>query len=167
MTAIGWGDEGTAIGSAIATSVNRLRDSDARSKIVILLTDGMNNHGSIDPVTAAHLAETHGIRIYTIGVGSEGTSPMIANGRTVLTETHIDEESLREVAGITDGKYYRAKNATELRRIYDEINQLETTEINYREWVEYDELYRKFLAAGFALSLIAFIGDRTILRRLP
>ena len=160
-------EDGTAIGSAIATSTNRLRDSDAISKIVILLTDGMNNRGNIDPLTAARLAETLGIKIYTIGVGSEGKAPFNMNGRIFWQETHIDEVSLKEVAKITGGAYYRAKNARELQGIYDEINQLETTKIDYKEWVEYEEKFAGFLKAGFFLLLLSFILDRTFLRRLP
>ena len=160
-------NDGTAIGSAIATSVNRLRDSEAASKMVILLTDGMNNYGNIDPITAAKLAESLNIRIYTIGVGTEGQAPIMINDRMVWTETHIDEESLREVARLTGGKYYRATNANELKQIYDEINKLETTKIDYREWVEYNELYPNFLTAGFVLSLLTFILNRSLLRRLP
>ncbi len=160
-------DDGTAIGSAIATSINRLRESDAKSKIVILLTDGMNNRGNLDPITAAKLGKTLGIRIYTIGVGSEGRAPMDINGRTVWTETHIDEETLRDVADITGGKYYRAKNVEELQGIYDEIDKLETVEIEYDEWVSYDELYASFLKAGFALLIISLLFDKMFIRRLP
>ena len=165
-----WGsgiEDGTAIGSAIATSTNRLRDSDAKSKIVILLTDGMNNRGNIDPLTAARLAQTMGIRVYTIGVGSEGKAPFKRNGRIFWTETHIDEATLQEVAEITDGKYYRAQNTRELQGIYEEINQLETTKIDYNEWVEYDERYAGFLKAGFFMLILSFILDRTFLRRIP
>ncbi|MCE5251816.1 VWA domain-containing protein [bacterium] len=160
-------EDGTAIGSAIATSVNRLRTSDAKSKIIILLTDGMNNRGNIDPLTAARLAETMKIKIYAIGVGTEGKALFKMNGRPYWTETHIDEESLREVAKITGGKYYRAKNERELQGIYAEINKLETTKIDYKEWVEYDERYAGLLKAGFILLLLSFLLDRTILRRLP
>ena len=160
-------EDGTAIGSAIATSVNRLRDSDAKTKIIILLTDGMNNRGNIDPLTAAQIAKSLGIKTYTIGVGSEGEAPFRIDGRLLFTETHIDEETLIEVAKITDGKYYRAKNAHELQGIYDEINSLETSKIKYDEWVEYNENYSGFLKAGFILLLLSFILDRTILRRLP
>ena len=127
----------------------------------------MNNYGNIDPITAAKLAESLNIRIYTIGVGTEGQAPIMINDRMVWTETHIDEESLREVARLTGGKYYRATNANELKQIYDEINKLETTKIDYREWVEYNELYPNFLTAGFVLSLLTFILNRSLLRRLP
>jgi len=160
-------EDGTAIGSAIATSVNRLRQSDAKSKIIILLTDGMNNRGNIDPLTAARLAATTKIKIYTIGVGTEGKALFNMNGRPFWTETHIDEESLKEVAKITGGTYYRAKNERELQGIYDEINKLETTKIDYKEWVEYDEKYAGLLKAGFILLVLSFLCDRTLLRRLP
>ena len=160
-------DDGTAIGSAIATSVNRLRESDAKSKIVILLTDGMNNRGNIDPATASELAKTMAIKIYTIGVGTEGKAPFKMNGRIFWTETHIDEESLIQVAEKTGGKYYRATNKRQLEGIYEEINQLETSEVQYREWVEYDEQYAGMLTIGFILLMFWFILERTVLRRLP
>ncbi len=160
-------DDGTAIGSAIGTSLNRLRESEAKSKIIILLTDGMNNRGNLDPVTAAKIAKTLGIRIYTIGVGTEGRAPITIQGKTFWTETHIDEATLKEVAQITSGKYFRAKNTRELNGIYDEIGKLETTNINYNEWVEYREMYNDFLTAGFILIIFSFIFDKTFLRRLP
>ena len=160
-------DDGTAIGSAIATSVNRLTDTEAKSRIIILLTDGMNNRGNIDPLTAARLAQAKGIKIYTVGVGTEGKAPFKMNNRVFWSETHIDEESLKEVAKLTGGKYYRAKNTRELKGIYDDINKLETTKIDYKEWVEYDEEYAGFLRAGFILLVLAFLFDRTFLRRLP
>ncbi len=160
-------EDGTAIGSAIATSVNRLRESDAKSKVVILLTDGMNNRGSIDPLTAARIAETFGIRIYTIGVGSEGQAPIRIDGRTVYAETHIDEETLREVSRITEGAYYRAKDTRQLMGIYEEIGRLETSKIKYREWVEYDEMYAGVMRFGFLLLILGLLLDKTLLRRLP
>jgi len=160
-------DDGTAIGSAIGTSINRLRESEANSKIIILLTDGMNNRGNLDPVTAAKVAKTLGIKIYTIGVGTEGRAPITIRGKTFWTETHIDEATLKEVAQITSGKYYRAKNTRELNGIYDEIGKLETTKINYNEWIEYHEMYSGFLTVGFTLFILSFILDKTFLRRLP
>ena len=160
-------DDGTAIGSAIATSVNRLRESSAKSRIVILLTDGMNNRGNLDPETAAKLAEALGIKIYTIGVGTEGRAPIVLEGRTVWTETHIDEASLQEVATVTGGKYYRAKNAEELRGIYDEIGKLETTKIDFNEWISYNEMYEVFLSTGLILIVCSFIFDFLLFRRLP
>lgn len=161
-------DDGTAIGSAIATSVNRLKDSDARSRIVILLTDGMNNRGNIDPLTAARLASALGVRIYTIGVGTEGKARQrMDDGREYLVETHIDEDTLRKVSKETGGKFYRAKNVRELKGIYTEIGALETTKISYKEWVEYDDIYPALLMGGLALLILSFLLDRTVLRRLP
>ena len=160
-------DDGTAIGSAIATAVNRLRNSDAKSKIIILLTDGMNNSGNIDPLTAARIAATMGVKIYTIGVGTEGQSWMKMNGTMLPVETHIDEASLKQVAQMTGGKYFRAKNKNELHGIYEEIGKLETTKITYREWVQYDEKYSVFLNAGIFLLMLSFILDRTVFRRIP
>ena len=160
-------EDGTAIGSAIATSVNRLKNSEAKSKIIILLTDGMNNRGNIDPLTAAKVSRTLGVKIYTIGVGSEGLAPIKIDGNIVMAETHIDEETLKEVSRITNGYYYRAKNKSELQGIYSEIDKLETSKITYNEWIEYDEKYMSFLKAGFIFLLISFVLDRTFLRRLP
>jgi len=160
-------EDGTAIGSAIATSINRLRNSKAESKIVILLTDGMNNRGKLDPLTAAHIAETLGIKVYTIGVGSEGQAPIRVDGRVVFAETHIDEETLKEVSRLTGAKYYRAKNTRELMGIYEEIDKLEKSDIEYEEWVEYDEMYAGFLTAGFIMLLLSFVLDGTVLRRSP
>jgi len=160
-------EDGTAIGSAIAASVNRLKNSEAKNKIIILLTDGMNNRGNIDPLTAAKVSKTLGIKIYTIGVGSEGLAPIKIDGNVVMAETHIDEETLKEVSRITNGNYYRAKNKNELQGIYSEINKLETSKITYNEWIEYDEKYLGFLKASFIFLLISFVLDRTFLRRLP
>jgi Ca-activated chloride channel family protein len=161
-------DDGTAIGSALATSVNRLRESDAKSRVIILLTDGMNNRGNIDPLTAARMAAALGIRVYTIGVGTEGQAPQrMEDGRVYMVETHIDEDTLRKVADATGGKYYRAKNVRELQGIYQEIGALETTRINVREWVEYDEKYPLFLMGGMILLVLSFILDRTVFRRIP
>ncbi len=161
-------DDGTAIGSAIATSVNRLRESDARSRVVILLTDGMNNRGNIDPLTAARMAAALEIRVYTIGVGTEGQAyQRMEDGRVYPVETHIDEDTLKKVADATNGKYYRAKNVRELQGIYQEIGALETTKISIREWVEYDELYPMFLLGGLFLLVLSFVLDRTLFRRIP
>lgn len=160
-------EDGTAIGSAIASAVNRLRDSDAKSKVVILLTDGMNNRGNIDPLTAARIAQTLGIRVYTIGVGSEGRAPVRVNGRLYYTETHIDEETLREVARITGGNYYRAVDTEELRGIYSDIDRLETSRVTYNEWIDYNEQYPIVLKAGFVLLVIGFLLDNTLFRRIP
>jgi Ca-activated chloride channel family protein len=161
-------DDGTAIGSALATSVNRLRQSDAKSKVIILLTDGMNNRGNIDPLTAARMASALGIRVYTIGVGTEGQAPQrMEDGRIYMVETHIDEDTLRKVADATGGNYYRAKNVRELQGIYQEIGALETTRINVREWVEYDEKYPAFLMGGLIMLVLSFILDGTVFRRIP
>jgi Ca-activated chloride channel homolog len=161
-------DDGTAIGSAIATSVNRLKGSDAKSRIVILLTDGMNNQGNIDPLTAARVAAAMNVRIYTIGVGTEGQAQQqMDDGRVYTVETHIDEDTLRKVAQATGGKYYRAKNVRELQGIYYEIGNLETSKISYKEWVEYDEMFPSFLMGGLALLILSFLLDRTLFRRIP
>jgi len=150
---------GTAIGMGLATSVNRLKDSRAKSKVIILLTDGVNNTGFIDPRTASELAMEFGIKVYTIGLGTNGLaiSPIgiKANGQFQYgnVQVEIDEELLKEIAQTTGGKYFRATNNTKLSEIYDEINKLEKTEIEEFKYKNYDEKFRPL--ALFALGLIA------------
>lgn len=139
--------DGTAIGTAIATSANRLRDAPGRSKVLILLTDGVNNRGSIDPRTAANAAAALGIRMYTIGVGSEGVAP-VPVGRGVFglryenRPVEIDEELLGYVASVSGGRYFRARDGLALQRIYEQIDQLERSPIRAKRYVRYQELYR-------------------------
>lgn len=164
--------DGTAIGTAIATAVNRLRDSEARSKVVILLTDGLNNRGEIDPVTAARAAEAVGIRIYTIGAGSDGEILRRVDGglfgpRQVRVKVEIDEETLREVAETTGGQYYRATSAEKLEAIYQEIGEMEKTDIKTREYVNYRELFPAFLWPGLMLLGVETVLANTRFRRIP
>jgi Ca-activated chloride channel family protein len=140
-------EDGTAIGTAIATAANRLRDAPGKSKVMILLTDGVNNRGSIDPRTAAKAAAVFGIKVYTIGVGTEGMAPVpVGRGLFGLRYENrlvrIDEPLLSDIAKTTNGRYYRARDAAALERIYEEINQLEREPVRTRSYVRYTELFR-------------------------
>ena len=157
-------DDGTAIGMGLATSVNRLKDSKAKSKVIILLTDGVNNSGFIDPSTAADLASTYGIKTYTIGLGTNGNAraPVALNPngsfRFGITKVEIDEDLLNEVADKTGGKYFRATDNRKLEEIYEEINKLEKTEVEEIIYSDIDEKYRPFALLAFALiSLELFL----------
>lgn len=164
--------DGTAIGTGIATAVNRLRTSTAKSRVIILLTDGVNNSGEVDPITAAKAAEALGIRIYTIGAGSEGTITQRVDGgifgpRYQRIRVEIDEETLREVASTTGGRYYRATSEQKLEEIYREIGEMEKTEIKTRDYVEYDELFPWFLGPALGLLGLEVLLAHTRFRRLP
>lgn len=157
-------DDGTAIGMGLATSVNRLKDSKAKSKVIILLTDGVNNSGFIDPSTAADLASTYGIKTYTIGLGTNGNAraPVALNPngsfRFGITKVEIDEDLLNEVADKTGGKYFRATDNRKLEEIYEEINKLEKTEVEEIKYSDIDEKYRPFALLAFVLiSLELFL----------
>jgi Ca-activated chloride channel family protein len=169
---IGMIEDGTAIGVAIATGVNRLKDSKAKSKVMVLLTDGVNNRGEIDPVTAAELASTFGIKVYTIGVGKKGTAPYpvddpVFGRRYVQVQVEIDEDVLRKIASATGGTYYRATNPEALRKIYEEIDTMEKTIVKTRNRVIYTEMYPAFVVpAVLALSLSVILSG-SIMRRLP
>lgn len=164
--------DGTAIGLGIATAVNRLRESEAKSKVIILLTDGKNNRGEIDPMTAARAAEAVGIRIYAIGAGSRGTIMQEVDGgifgkRFVPVKVEIDEDTLKKVADATGGKYFRATSEEKLEEIYAEIGEMEKTEIKVREYVDYRELFHLFLYPGLALLSLELVLGNTRFRRLP
>jgi len=161
---------GTAIGMGLATSVNRLKDSRAKSKVIILLTDGVNNSGFIDPKIASELAVEYGIKTYTIGLGTNGTalSPISINPNGTFRygrqQVEIDENLLKEIAEVTGGKYFRATNNKKLAEIYKEINKLEKTEIEEKKYYNYEEKYRPLvLLAGFLL-LIELLLKHTIFR---
>jgi Ca-activated chloride channel homolog len=165
-------EDGTAIGMAIANGVNRLRSSKAKSRIIILLTDGQNNRGQIDPQTAASAAQALGVRIYTIGVGTEGVAPYPVTdpfGRTYYQqmEVKIDEELLRKIADQTGGKYYRAKDTESLRRIYGDIDRLEKSKIRVHQYRQKTELYFSWLTAALLLLLAEISLTSTRLRTLP
>lgn len=155
-------EDGTAIGLGLANAVSRLKDSNARSKVIILLTDGVNNQGEIAPVTAAEIAETFGIRVYTVGVGTIGTAPYpfkTAYGVQYQNiEVKIDEEVLQQIAEMTDGKYFRATNNQKLKEIYQEIDALEKSKIEVREFSRKSEEYLIWaVIAGLALLLEALL----------
>ncbi|MBO5941899.1 MAG: VWA domain-containing protein [Bacteroidales bacterium] len=164
-------EDGTAIGNGLATAVARLKDSDARSRVVILLTDGVNNSGEVSPQTAAEIAKTYGVRVYTIGVGKEGMAPypvMTPFGVQVQNmKVEIDEKLLKEVAESTGGRYFRATDNTKLAEIYSEINKMEKAKTTVDSFPVYKELFGPFaLAALFALFLELFF-KWFIIRRLP
>lgn len=162
-------EDGTAIGMGLATAVNRLKESPAESKVIILLTDGQNNAGEIDPVTAADLALTYNIKIYTIGAGTRGTAPYpvqdpIFGRRYQNIQVDIDEEMLTSVAELTGGEYFRATDTDELERIYEVIDELERSEVEELIYTDYEDLYSKFLWGAFALLFSSFILDRLYLK---
>ncbi len=169
---IGMIADGTAIGMGLATAVNRLRDSKAKSKVIILITDGENNAGNIDPVTAAELAKTFGIKAYTIGVGRGGLVPFPVNDplfgkRYVQANVEIDEMTLKRIADITGGLFFRARDTQSLAQIYEKINQLEKTEIKVKEYRSYEELFHYVLIPALALLFIEIFLSRTVLLRVP
>jgi Ca-activated chloride channel family protein len=164
----------TAIGDALSTAVNRLRDLKSKSKIVILMTDGQNNAGKIQPLMAADAARALGIKVYTIGIGEQGTAPMPV-GRNPYTgqmmyqniPVDVDEDTLQKIADTTGGKYYRADNAEKFQQIYAEIDKLEKTEATINKYTEFKELFPWFVWGGLALLLIELVLGQTIFRRLP
>ena len=162
-------EDGTAIGMGIATAVNRLKESEAESKVIILLTDGQNNSGEIDPVTAADLAVTYGIKIYTIGAGTRGTAPYpiqdpIFGKRYQNVRVDIDEEMLTEIANLSDGSYFRATNTEQLQEIYSQIDELEKTEVEEQIFTDYEDLYLRFLIPAFVLLVLAVVSDKVVFR---
>ena len=160
-------EDGTAIGSGMATAANMLKDSSAKSKLVTLITDGVNNAGELDPITVATAAEAVGIKLYTIGVGrdSEGSGGSAAGTET--QENPLDEETLREIAAITNARYYRATDTEELRGIYDEINALEKSDVEILNFIRYQEVLAWFLVPALALLLLELVLSNTVFRRLP
>ncbi|MGQ3685213.1 MAG: vWA domain-containing protein [Candidatus Loosdrechtia sp.] len=169
---IGMIEDMTAIGSAIASSVNRLRDSEAKSKVIVLLTDGRNNAGEIDPLTAAEIAKTLSVKIYTIGVGTKGLVPFPAHdlfGNKVMKQVRIDidEETLEEIARITNGRYYNASDTKSLKEIYTQIDMLEKTETEVIQYAEYHELFHYFLLPAFGLLLFELGLTKTRFRKIP
>lgn len=165
-------EDGTAIGNGLATAINRLRESDAKSKVVILLTDGVNNRGEIAPLTAAEIARAQGIRVYTIGVGTQGTAPypavdMFGNRTFVQQKVEIDEKTLRTMAEQTGGRYFRATDKTKLRAIYDEINQLEKSKIEVFAHITRHEYYLAWVLAALGLLALEFLLRHLVLNRIP
>jgi Ca-activated chloride channel homolog len=169
---IGQIEDGTAIGMALGTCVNRLRDSKAKSKVVILLTDGQNNRGELDPLTAARIAQTFKIRVYTIGAGSKGEAlyPVddpIFGRRYVRMPVNIDEALLRRIADVTGGQYFRATDKSSLEKIYKEISDMEKTKIEVKQYTRYRELFSRYLALALILLALEVILGNTIFRKIP
>jgi Ca-activated chloride channel family protein len=164
--------DGTAIGTALATAVNRLRVSDAKSKVVILLTDGVNNAGQIDPLTAAETAQALGVRVYTVGVGTTGEAPYLLDDprfgrRYVRVVVRIDEDVLREIARRTGGQYFRATDPEALTRVYAAIDRLERSALEGRRPVTRIDRYAWLLAGVLGLVALEGVLRGTIFRRLP
>ena len=165
-------EDGTAIGNGLATAINRLRESEAKSKVVILLTDGVNNRGSITPMTAAEIAKAQGIRVYTIGVGTEGMAPypamdMFGQMTFVQQKVEIDEKTLTAIAEMTGGRYFRATDKEKLRAIYDEINRMERSKVEVSEHVTYHELFLNWVLGALALLVAEFLLSTLLLKRIP
>ncbi len=165
-------EDGTAIGMGLATAVNRVKDSRARSKVIILLTDGVNNRGDVGPVTAAEIAASFGIRVYTIGVGSRGSAPVPVQdvfGRTITRNmpVEIDEEVLRTIAKTTDGAYFRATDNNKLREIYQQIDELEKTKLDVKQFSKKKEEYFPFLLGALILLFLELLLRYTAFRTIP
>lgn len=165
-------EDGTAIGMAIATAVNRLRDSKAKSKVLILLTDGQNNRGQLDPITAAKVAQAFDIRIYPVGVGKRGDAlyPVddpIFGKRYVRMPVEIDEVSLKEIAKITDGSYFRATDKKSLDNIFKEIDELEKTKIAIKQFTRFKELFINYLGLALGLIVLEVVLANTKFRKIP
>lgn len=164
-------EDGTAIGMGLANAVSRLKDSKAKSKVVILLTDGSNNRGDISPMTAAEIAKSLGVRVYTIGIGTTGTAryPMNVGGATqyVNVPVEIDEQTLRSIASATDGDFYRAKNNKELNQIYKEIDKLEKSKLNVKQYSRRYEAFQTFALIAVIALLLELLMRITVFRRIP
>ena len=163
-------EDGTAIGLGLANAVNRMKDSETKSKVIILLTDGSNNRGDIDPQTAAEIAKTYGIRVYTIGVGSYGQARVPVQtpiGKQYITmDNEFDETTLRSIAETTGGQYFRAKDNTSLKAIYDQIDQMEKTKLRVREFSKHTENFAPFLYAALICLLLELIIRYFVLRTI-
>ena len=164
-------EDGTAIGDGLATAVSRLQNSEAISKVIILLTDGVNNSGSVDPLSAAEIAKMFGIRVYTIGVGSRGYAPYPVQTMYGIQmqqmEVQIDEELLQQIAQQTDGRYFRAENNSKLREIYDEIDKLEKSKIDVQEFKRKHEMFLPFALLAIGLLIIEILLRYLYFRKLP
>ena len=171
-TRIGLVEDGTAIGSALAAASNRLKDKESKSKLVVLLTDGDNNMGRVSPATAAEAAQALGIKVYTIGSGSRGNAPYPvgdAFGRTVYRQIPVefDEEILKQIAATTGGSYFRATDTQSLQRIFDEIDELEKSEVEIQKVEQYKDLFPWFVLVGAVLLAAETVLGQTLWRRLP
>ena len=164
-------EDGTAIGNGLATAINRLRESEAKSKVIILLTDGVNNQGQIAPMTAAEIAKTFGVRVYTIGVGTKGMAPypfQTAFGVQYQNiPVEIDEATLKQIASTTGGQYFRATDNASLKEIYSEIDKMEKTKISVQEYSKKQEEYKNWAILLFSLLLVEILLRNTLLRNIP
>ena len=168
---IGMAGDSTAIGSAIGIAIKRLKDLESESKVIILLTDGRNNAGTLAPLQAAQTAKTFGIKIHTIGVGSKGKAPFLVNSifgqRYVYQDVDIDETTLTEISKITGGQYFRATDLESLKNIYKQIDEMEKSEVKVIDYSEYKEIFHYFLVPGLMLLFLEITLSNTILRRIP
>ncbi|MFN8651068.1 MAG: VWA domain-containing protein [Gemmatimonadales bacterium] len=169
---IGMLEDGTAIGTGLATAVNRLREAPGKSKVILLLTDGENNRGTVDPRTAAAAAAALGIRVYTIGVGTEGEAPVptgrgLSGFRYEMLPVKIDEPLLRDIAATTGGRYFRAKDSEALARIFQQIDGLEKTPIQVTRYVKYDEIAKPLVLAGLVFLGLELLLSATLVVRTP
>lgn len=164
-------DDGTAIGMGIANAVSRLKDSKAKSKVIILLTDGSNNRGDISPLTAAEIAKSFGVRVYTIGVGTNGTAPYPVQTHMgvqyINQPVEIDETTLTQIASTSGGNYFRATSNDKLRQVYEEIDKLEKTKLNVKEFSKREEEYQVFAWIALACILLEVLLRNSVLKRIP
>ena len=164
-------EDGTAIGMGIANAVSRLKDSKAKSKVIILLTDGSNNRGDISPMMAADIAKQFAIRVYTIGVGTNGTAryplPTYTGIEYVNVPVEIDEKTLTEIAAVTGAQYYRATSNSKLKDVYEEIDKLEKTKLNVKEFSKREENYQLFARIAFLCILLELLLRNTLLKKIP
>lgn len=164
-------EDGTALGMGLANAVSRLKDSKAKSKVVILLTDGVNNRGAISPLMAADIAKQFGVRVYTIGVGTNGTAPYpvqtYAGVQYVQTPVEIDEQTLSQIAGTTNGNYFRATSNSKLEEVYEEIDKLEKTKLNVKEFSKREEAFAVFGLIAFCCILLEVLLRNTVLKKIP
>ena len=171
LTTNGLIEDGTAVGMGLSNAVSRLKDSKTKSKVVILLTDGSNNRGDISPMTAAEIAKNFGIRVYTIGFGTNGITryPIQINGTTqyINARGDIDYKTLQDIAVSTNGNFYRATSKAELQKIYEDIDKLEKTKLMSRSYAQRYEAYAPFVVAALILLLIEIILRISVLRRIP
>ena len=161
-------DDGTAIGDGIMNAILRLKESQAKSKVIILLTDGVNNSGNISPQTAAEIAKKYGIRIYAIGIGRNGMAPYpLPTGGTAMLPVEIDEETMTKISTETGGQYFRAQKNAELDAIYQDIDKMERTKFNVKQFSRRGELYQPFALAAMAVLLLEILLRTVVLKRLP
>ena len=165
-------EDGTAIGVGLATAINRIKDGQAKSKTIILLTDGSNNRGQVSPATAAEIAATYGIRVYTIGVGTRGMAPYPARTPygTIVTqqvEVDIDENTLKQIAATTGGEYFRATDENALEKVFEEIDKLEKTKMSVKEFSKKEEEYLVWALAAFILLCFEILLRNTVLKNIP